>query len=127
MEVKNNFCKFTEIQTTSSKNKSDIHSISFSEIKREQNGKKKNTCSRIRKNLLEITKEDIRNSKELIIKSYKEDIDSAKLNTNHSLNNINANTYKYYSLEINNEEELDLEYAKNKYADKNCSSSNMSD
>ena len=89
MEVKNNFCKCPCIQTTSPKNQIDNHSILYSEIKSKKNVKK-NTCSLIRKNLLAITKEDIKDSKELIIKSYKEDLDSAKLNTNHSLNIINT-------------------------------------
>ena len=126
MEFKNNFDKYPENQINSSKNQSDTHSILFSEIKSKQNIKK-NTCPLIRKNLLVITKEDIQDSKELIIKSYKEDLDSAKLKTNHSLNIINPDIYNDDNLEINNDEELDLEYTKNKYADKNCSSSNISD
>ena len=125
MEVKNNFCKQSATQTTSLKNRTDTNSILFSGIKPKKDGKK-NTCSLIRKNLLSIAKEDIKDSKELIIKSYKEDIDSAKLNTNQSLNIINDN-YNNDVLDEKDEEELDLEYSKKNYADKNCSSSNMSD
>ena len=102
----------------------NIISVSSQEIKSKQNNNK-NKYSIIRKNLISITKEDIKNSKELFIKSYKEDLEI--LNTSHSLNIINTENSNDDNLELNSEEILDLEYSKNKYADKNCSSSNMSD
>ena len=126
MEVKNNFSKQSDTQTTSLKNRTDTNSILFSGIKPKKDGKK-NTCSLIRKNLFSLAKQDIKDSKELIIKSYTEDLDSAKLNTNQSLNIINSENYNDDILEPNHEEKLDLEHTKNKYADKNYSSSNMSD
>ena len=102
----------------------DIIPVPFSEIKQKQNDKK-SKYSVIRKNLISITKEDIKNSKELFIKSYKEDLEI--LNTSHSLNIINTENSNDNNLELNSEEISDLEYSKNKYANKNCSSSNMSD
>ena len=126
MEIGNNFFKCQGIQSTSSKIKTDVNTNQFSDIKPKQKAKKK-TCSLIRKNLLSIVKEDIKDSKELIIKSYKEDVNLEKLNTNHSLNIINTENYDDDIQEINDEEKLDLEYSKNKYAGKNYSSSNMND
>ena len=115
MKVENNFYSLLEKRTTSFKNEADTNSIFPSEI------------TTIRKNLLSITKEDLKHSNELFIKSYKEDIDFEKLKTNYSLNIINSKNKKDDILEINNEEELDLEYSKQKYAYNDCSSSNLSD
>ena len=126
MKVQNNFFKYLQNPTIPSKNRKDTNSSLFPEIITNRNDKK-NTYSFIRKNLLLIAKEDIKDSKELIIKSYKEDLDLEQLNTNHSLNIINSDNYNDDILELSNEEELDLKYTKKKYADKNCSSSNMSD
>ena len=121
----NKFFDFPKNQTISIKNERNTISIFFSEMKPKRNVNK-NKYSTIRKNLLSITKEDIKNSKILFTKSYKEDLDLEILNTTHSLN-INTENYNHDILEPNNEEILDLEDSKNKYADKDCSSSNMSD
>ena len=126
MEVKNNFPNFHGSQIASAKNKIQTNSILFSEIKSKRNYKK-NTYSAIRKNLISITKEDIKNSKELVIKSYKEDLDFDNLYTNDSLNIKKKKNNNDDNIELDNKEIIDLEYSKNKYADKNCSSSNMSD
>ena len=64
-----------------------------------------------------------------IIKSYKEDLELEKLVTNDSLNVVrtsNENNYNYIP-ELNSEDELDLVYLKDKYAGRDCSSSNLSD
>ena len=122
----NKFFNFSKNQTISIKNERNTISIFFSEIKPKRNVNK-NKYSTIRKNLLSITKEDIKNSKILFTKSYKEDLDLEILNTAHSLNFINTESYNNDILEPNNEEILDLEDSKNKYADRDCSSSNMSD
>ena len=124
MEIKHNFFNYPESQTISAKNKTD-HSILFPEIKPKKNYEKK-TCSIIRKNLISITKEEIKDSKELVIKSYKEDLDLEKFDTAHSLNIINSENYDD-SPELNKEELLSLEYSKKKYANKDYSSSNLSD
>ena len=125
MENKHNFFNYPESQTISSKNKTDTHSILFPEIKPKKNYEKK-TCSIIRKNLISITKEEIKDSKELVIKSYKEDLDLEKFDTANSLNIINSENYDD-SPELNKEELLSLEYSKKKYANKDYSSSNLSD
>ena len=132
MEDKKNdfFHIFSESQTSSTKTKKNINTLLFSEMKPKGSEKSgtKNIFSIIRKNLISIAKEDIKDSKELIIKTYKEDLDLEKLKTTHSLNNIiNSEIYNDDDFELNSEEKLDLEYSKNKYAGKDCSSSNLSD
>ena len=124
MKAENNFYDLLEKRTVSFKNETAINSIFLSEMKCKRSDKK-NTS--IRKNLLSITKEDLKNSNELFIKSYKEDIDLEKLKTDSSLNIINSENKNDDILELNNEEELDLEYSKKKYAYNDCSSSNLSD
>ena len=94
-----------------------------------QKSNKKNSYSLIRQNLLELTKNEIKQSNEFIIKSYKEDLELEKLVTNDSLNVVrtsNENNYNYIP-ELNSEDELDLVYLKDKYAGRDCSSSNLSD
>ena len=89
----------------------------------------KKSYSHIRQNLLELTKNEIKQSNELIIKSYKEDLEVEKLVTNDSLNVVRTNNENniYHTPDLNSEEELELEYIKNKFAAKDCSSSNLSD
>ena len=86
-------------------------------------------CSLIRQNLLELTKNEIKQSNGFTIKSYKEDLELEKLATNDSINTFKVNNENniYDTPELNSEEELDLAYSKNKYAGKDCSSSNLSD
>ena len=122
--MKKYFSNFSEIQTIPIKNKTDTINILSSKTKPKRNDDN-NTYLIMRKYLLSITKEDIKDSKELFIKSYKED-DLEKLNTNHSLN-IKAENDDDEILEPDSDEKLDLELTKNKFADKNYSSSNMSD
>ena len=124
MKVENNFYDILKKRTLSFKNEKDTNSIFLSEMKCKENDKKN---TNIRKNLLSITKEDLKHSNELFIKSYKEDIDFEKLKTNYSLNIINSENKNDNILELNSEEELDLEYSKQKYAYNDCSSSNLSD
>ena len=123
MKTKNKYFNFSGTKNIPIKNKIDIISIFSSETKPKRNDDKK-AYSIMRKYLLSITKEDIKNTKQLFIKSYKEDIE--KLNTDHTLN-INDENDDDDILEPNYGEKLDLEHTKNKYADKNYSSSNMSD
>ena len=122
--MKKYFSNFSENQTIPIKNKTDTINILSSKTKPKRNDDN-NAYLIMRKYLLSITKEDIKDSKELFIKSYKED-DLEKLNTNHSLN-IKAENDVDEILEPDSDEKLDLELTKNKYADKNYSSSNMSD
>ena len=124
MKAENNFYDLLKKRTISFKNEKETNSFFLSEMKCKRSDKK-NTS--IRKNLLSITKEDLKNSNELFIKSYKEDIDLEKLKTDSSLNIINSENKNDDILELNNEEELDLEYSKKKYAYNDCSSSNLSD
>ena len=81
MKVENNFYDLLEKRTLSFKNEKYTNSIFLSEMKCKRNDKKN---TNIRNNLLSITKEDLKNSNELFIKSYKEDIDLEKLKTNYS-------------------------------------------
>ena len=126
MKNKKKVFSYFENKIIFAKNLTETNTIFYSEMESKRNDNK-NTYSTIRKNLLSIVKEDLKNSNELVIKSYKEDIDFEKLKTTHSLNFINTEIDNDGIYEINSEEELDLEYAKNKYAGNDCSSSNMSD
>ena len=124
MSIKNNFAKISESQATPKKIETGTISIFFSEMKPKRNDRK-TKYSIIRKNLLSFIKEDFKNSKELSIKSYKEDLDLEKLNRTHYLFIINNENYNDNTLGF--EKKLDLEFSKIKYARNNRSSSDMSD
>ena len=109
------------------------------------NSKKyKNSCSHIRNNLLEIAKEDIKNSSKLCVKSSKiyknslfsesknegfNNVNNVQNNANNEQNNINSvqNNVNIIenSPEVNNEEQTGNN-EQQKY-DNECSSSDISD
>ena len=126
MKSQSNFSNLSKNQINPVKIKTNNTSTLLSDVKSNRN-KNKNISLIIRKNLLSITKEDIERSKQLLIKSYKEDIELEKLNTAHSLNIINSDIYNNDILELSSGEKLNLEYLKKKYANKDYSSSNLSD
>ena len=126
--------------------KKEINSYNLSDNSLLSNSNKvMKTFSNIRKNLLEITKEDINNSNKLSVKSYKIDFNSIynKDTINDGLNNIqnNINNVQYnqyiinyiyndneiieHSPEIDDQEQTVVE-ENNKY-DNECSSSDISD
>ena len=129
------------METTKDFSKPSIKSISITYKNKEFVNSKKNkigfiqkpnnkkSYSHIRQNLLELTKNEIKQSNGFTIKSYKEDLELEKLATNDSINTFKVNNENniYDTPELNSEEELDLAYSKNKYAGKDCSSSNLSD
>lgn len=92
--------------------------------------KKKGTHSTIMSNLLSMAKKDIKENKEFVIKSYKEDLeDLENLGTNDTLPIFSSNVNIQH---VENIPEMDSEeeyraFALKPYHVNECSSSNMSD
>ena len=129
MEGTKDFFKASNKSISASYKKNHFGDSKENKINFTQKSNKINSFSRVRQTLLELTKNEIKQSNELIIKSYKEDLEVEKLVTNDSLNVVRTNNENniYHTPDLNSEEELELEYIKNKFAAKDCSSSNLSD
>ena len=131
MEGTKDFFKASNKSISASYKKNHFGDSKENKINFTQKSNKINSFSRVRQTLLELTKNEIKQSNELIIKSYKEDLEIEKLVTNDSMDVIKTNNENdddcNISPELNSEDELELAYLKNKYAGKDCSSSNLSD